>query len=247
MGTCILHICVSGECIRVSILTPSSTSLPHFLASSHASPIRRWAVRHESLGKVFNKLQCRNVIEIGTARGELAAYLLKHTSTGLIREYHAIDPFLGGYDSKDAMSLELTAANASLSWSQAILQQFAGQGCTFRLHYGTSLERVADFADESADCIFIDGDHTYAGAKKDIDLYAPKLKKGGALLFDDYSAQYMGTVNAIDELCDVNRLEFHKINEHNNYYIVKPHDRPLDTKYTYPSDEAVPLPPIPSY
>jgi predicted O-methyltransferase YrrM len=37
-----------------------------------------------------------------------------------------------------------------------------------------------------ADAIFIDGDHSYAGVKKDIERYFPLLKVGGVVLFHDY-------------------------------------------------------------
>ena len=205
-----------------------------------------WAVRHESLGNAFAKLRCRIIIEIGVARGELSQFLLKRLH-GIVEEYHGVDGFQGGYDSTDAMSQELTAASQPLAWSQAIVDSFKHSGCIFRMHRGMSHERVNDFTDNSVDCIFVDGDHTYAGAKRDIDMYAKKLRPGGHFIFDDYSKSYMGVVKAVDELVDVNRLDFHKINSHNNYYVQKPTDRPLNSNYTYPDDDKVPLPPIPSF
>jgi len=205
-----------------------------------------WAVRHQSLGDTFSKLRCKVIIEIGVARGELSQFLLKRLH-GIVEEYHGVDGFTGGYDNKDAMSQELSAVDQPLAWTQAIIDSFKHSGCVFRMHHGMSNERAKDFADGSVDCIFVDGDHTYPGAKRDIHLYAPKLRPGGYLIFDDYSKSYMGVVKAVDELVDVNRLDFHKINTHNNYYVQKPTNRPLDTQYTYPDDDKVPLPPVPSF
>jgi predicted O-methyltransferase YrrM len=37
-----------------------------------------------------------------------------------------------------------------------------------------------------ADVIFIDGDHTYEGVKRDVELYFPLLKPNGIILFHDY-------------------------------------------------------------
>ena len=59
------------------------------------------------------------------------------------------------------------------------------------MHYGLSSERVGDFKDEEADCLFLDGDHTYKGLKTDLHLYAPKVRPGGYIFFDDYSASFM--------------------------------------------------------
>jgi hypothetical protein len=39
--------------------------------------------------------------------------------------------------------------------------------------------------DESIDLAFIDGDHTYEGALKDLDTVLPKMKKGGVILCHD--------------------------------------------------------------
>jgi hypothetical protein len=206
-----------------------------------------WAIRHESLGRTFEKLGCAVIIEIGIARGELSKYLL-HKLPHIIREYNAVDPFLGGYDNaNDAMSSELSVANAPSDWRDAILTMFHSKDCTFRLHFGTSEDCAENFEDESVDCLFIDGDHRYSGIKKDLVNYAPKVKRNGFIIFDDYSKQFVGVVKAVDELCDINRLKFHKINSHNNYYIQKPNNRPLNTTYTYPADESIPLPPIPTY
>lgn len=39
---------------------------------------------------------------------------------------------------------------------------------------------------DSLDFIYIDGDHSYEGAKADIHNYFPKVKKGGLIIGDDY-------------------------------------------------------------
>ena len=42
------------------------------------------------------------------------------------------------------------------------------------------------FQDESLDFIYIDGDHSYKGAKQDIESWHPKIKKGGLMAGHDY-------------------------------------------------------------
>ena len=185
-----------------------------------------WAVRHSSIALSFNKLGCREAVEIGVARGELSNFLLKNVKE--LQHLHGVDPFLGGYDDKnDATSLILSHVNASLLWSQAVLKTQAQFGCRYKHHFGRSKDVIEHFANESLDCVFIDGDHTYEGCKLDIRLFAPKLKKGGYFFFDDFSSSFMGVVNAVDELEDNNNITKVKINKHNNYYVQKPLDRPL--------------------
>lgn len=58
---------------------------------------------------------------------------------------------------------------------------------------------------ESMDLIFIDGDHSYEGAKRDIDLTSHLVRPGGALAFHD--ANRPPVARAIGELlCDGNWL-----------------------------------------
>ncbi len=76
------------------------------------------------------------------------------------------------------------------------------------------------FSNESVDCVFIDGDHSYEGAKADINTWVPKVKPGGSLLFDDYSGHFPGVIRAVDQFVDGNQLRLVQINKHNNYYVV---------------------------
>lgn len=165
------------------------------------------------------------MIEIGIARAELSHYLLQ--TVPLIKEFHGVDPFIGGYDNRDKMSNDLVRLNASTHWAQAILFKMSSFGCRFKLHHGMSTAMVSHFQPKSIDCVFIDGDHTYEGAKLDIQMYAPIIKPGGALLFDDYSVFFPGVITAVDEVVKANNLKLISINQHNNYYFIKPTDKEL--------------------
>jgi len=62
--------------------------------------------------------------------------------------------------------------------------------------------------DKEIDLLFIDGDHTYEGVKKDCELRLPKLKVGGCVLFHDYEGTaWPGVKKAVDEFT-------------NNYHLV---------------------------
>ena len=197
-----------------------------------------WAVRHPSLIKSFSSHHCSVIAEVGIARAELSAAILKHIHSDVIKEYHGIDPFLGGYDHRDAMSGELTTMKDPKSWAAAILDKMKPYCDRFRLHHGPSDIMSTTFADASIDCVFLDGDHSYKAVKQDIAVWLPKLKPGGYLYFDDYSGSYMGLVKAVDELTDKNDIKLNRVNTHNNVYIVKPTDgRVLDTAYQYPDNK----------
>ena len=60
---------------------------------------------------------------------------------------------------------------------------------------------VADrFDDNSFDFIYIDGAHDYLSVKKDIELFAPKLKTFGMLAGHDYEHSWPGVMRAVNEI-----------------------------------------------
>lgn len=56
------------------------------------------------------------------------------------------------------------------------------------LHVGDSSESLAQFANAHFDLIYIDGDHSYDGVVKDILTAETRLKPGGHLVLNDYTA-----------------------------------------------------------
>ncbi len=55
------------------------------------------------------------------------------------------------------------------------------------LYEGDSSRRLADCPDASFDWIYIDGDHSYDGVKRDIAQAVLKIKLDGLLVFNDYN------------------------------------------------------------
>lgn len=76
-----------------------------------------------------------------------------------------------------------------------------------QLHEGDSSPIIAAFPDGYFDFVYIDGDHTYAGVKRDLEAAKSKVKAQGYLIFNDYTywspaecMQY-GIIQAVNELC----------------------------------------------
>jgi len=44
--------------------------------------------------------------------------------------------------------------------------------------------------DDKVDFLFIDGDHSYEGVKKDFEMYSPLVRKGGIIAFHDIIPDY---------------------------------------------------------
>ena len=63
----------------------------------------------------------------------------------------------------------------------------------------SSKEASETIDDGSIDIIYIDASHDYESAKEDIELWFPKVKKGGMLVGHDYKIEYFGVVKAVNE------------------------------------------------
>ena len=76
-------------------------------------------------------------------------------------------------------------------WKEPFYKTFASAGQRIDLIRGDShgTEVFGEFQKSlgahKIDFLFIDGDHSYAGVKKDYELYSPFVRKGGILAFHD--------------------------------------------------------------
>lgn len=58
---------------------------------------------------------------------------------------------------------------------------------------------AAELLNDKYDLVFIDSMHTYKAVKQDIELWLPKVRKGGILAGHDYGGKYKGVKQAVDE------------------------------------------------
>lgn len=82
-----------------------------------------------------------------------------------------------------------------------------------------SYDIVDIFDNNSIDLLHIDGDHSYEGVKKDLNLYWNKIKNGGIIINDDYS--WGCCKRAIDEFVSTNKNNIKKsFSPFNNKHII---------------------------
>ena len=99
----------------------------------------------------------------------------------------------------------------------AVLGAIAQRGSTVKTHAGDSSTNMNKVPDGYFDVIYIDGDHAYAGVKRDIEAAVPKLKPQGVLIFNDYtvwsatSMFHCGVARAVHEFCRDNPWKFRYI------------------------------------
>lgn len=81
-------------------------------------------------------------------------------------------------------------------WKKRLYKSFVKKGQRMHLmradsHDPKTLEKVDEVLNgEKIDLLFIDGDHTYEGVKKDFEMYAPYVNRGGIIALHDIVPYY---------------------------------------------------------
>lgn len=126
------------------------------------------------------------VAEVGTYRGAFARHML---------------------DACDPVELHLIDIDFSL------LDPDVAADKRVTLHKGFSHDVLGGFADGYFDWVYIDGDHSYAGASRDAAVAAKKVRRGGYLVFNDFAHAdpYLGAYGvhrAVTDFATAQRWKF---------------------------------------
>jgi len=145
-----------------------------------------------SLMKVIEKEKPKILMEIGTARGGTLFLFSRVMPKGSV--IFSLDlpkgHFGGGYPffkiplyklfAKNEQKINLIRANSHLGQSLKIIKRLLNN--------------------KKIDFLYIDGDHTYDGVKKDFGLYAPLVRRGGSIAFHDINKHRTVPTCQVDKL-----------------------------------------------
>jgi len=127
--------------------------------------------------ELVDTIKPRTILEIGTANG------------GTLFLFSRVAP-------EDATIISIDLPGGKFGggypkWRGVLYKSFALPGQKIHLlradsHKRETLEQVkAILGGREIDLLFIDGDHTYEGVKKDFETYSPLVKEGGIIAFHD--------------------------------------------------------------
>lgn len=130
----------------------------------------------------------KNGLEIGSFEGASAVWLMDHRPELTLT---CIDIFGPAFD------------DVTGKYEQRFERNVAEYGDRIIKLKGKSVEVLQTLPKNQAyDLIYIDGDHSYKGAKADAENAYPLLKQGGILIFDDYDNAEFGVKRAVDEFLE---------------------------------------------
>lgn len=166
--------------------------LVDFVLGNHCFTARQVAGELTALGETLATLRPKCALEIGTFRGGTLLFLCRLASpqATIVSVDLPRGRFGGGYGSTRAWLYKRFALRRQQ------LQLLQGDS-----HSNEMLARVrAVLGAQELDYLFIDGDHTYGGVKRDFELYAPLVRKGGLIALHDI-AEHPPTAG-----CEVSRF-----------------------------------------
>ena len=140
------------------------------------SQVLIWSMQRKSeitrFCKIIAKIRPKTVLEIGTANGGTLFLLAK-------------------FSAPKALILSIDLRGEKKSNREILYQSFAMN--KQKIIYlernshkiSTLLELKKRLKNKKVNLLFIDGDHSYEGVKKDFEMYAPLVKKNGIIAFHD--------------------------------------------------------------
>lgn len=149
-------------------------------------------------------------LEIGTYQGEFTDLMYKRLRPSKL---YTIDPFekitepitkRDYYTGSHSSHRILYSDSNTLKMVQKLLSEQI-ENDKIIIDINLSIDAVINYPKNYFDFIYIDACHLYECVKSDLELYFPKLKKGGFMAGHDYGD--FGVTQAVDEFCQKNGYE----------------------------------------
>lgn len=201
---------------KIKRLNPRETEiniLINFVFDKFFGLIAPGQVRSEitSLANLIKELKPKTVLEIGTAEGGTLFLFSRLAAPGA--KIISVDlpggKFGGGYP----------------EWKISLYKSFPLPSQRLYLlrensHLISTQERIKEIIGTTpVDFLFIDGDHTYEGVKKDFEMYSPLVKDGGIIVFHDIA------VHPPEKNCDVHKFWEEIKKENSEEFIENPNQK----------------------
>lgn len=141
------------------------------------------ASRIELWQQVLDTQQARVMLEVGVWKGDFAEQILR--ACGSIERYYMIDPWANLPDWNKPFNVALELFDEIYQEAMLKTEFASGKIVTLR---GRTKEVIDEIPDNSLDFAYIDGDHTLRGITIDLMKVLPKIKEGGIIGGDDFTA-----------------------------------------------------------
>lgn len=139
----------------------------------------------DQLIRVYQETRPRYVLEIGTQEGGTLYQWIKHAEPGAV---------IVNVDILQNQPENNNLLERWHSWRRDDIELYSVIGYS---QEPVTIETVKKHLPHGIDFLFIDGDHTYQGAKADFEIYGQMVNDGGAIAFHDLMTPKNGIQNHI--------------------------------------------------
>lgn len=183
---CNIPLCES-EVVDLGVLSSISLTIPGMISPGAGQLLYSMCYMQELEG---------DVVEIGSWQGRSSSFLARAVKSSGNGKFYAIDHFAGNKGKESSYALENVA---SLKDGFTKNMESLGLMNSVNLLDMPNTEAEEKLRNSKIRFLFIDGDHTEEGVRKDVELFFPHLQKGAIVVFDDFSAGFSGVVKVVDE------------------------------------------------
>jgi len=189
--------------------TPTSSTTPtvtnYWTSTKYsANTPKRFDTRNEMIEYFCNESISPKILEIGVFKGEFLENIIK---TCNISSVDAVDLFEGAQYSGDVNGNNIIEYNLDTSFLE-LSEKFKDMPHV-KIIKSDSSKYLSSVENNYYDIIYIDGDHSYQGVKKDLEASFEKVKDGGFIMGHDYEMNAekgknlynFGVKKAVDEFC----------------------------------------------
>jgi len=164
-------------------------------------------------------ISAKKILEVGVAWGYHAEFLLVNMPKV---KYVGIDPYLAGYDNKDAFP-KFVADLFNSDEQDSMNRLHAAVKSGFDENYPGRIRLIreksisfAENCDEKFDLIFLDGDHTYLSVLQELKVFWVLLEQNGIICGDDYD--WPDVKKAVDQFAQEKNLITHFLSKESRGY-----------------------------
>jgi len=200
----IRHIGATAPAIRnyvVSALIENPAFDIPPLEAKHLDDARLFANRNDMISSM-QFIKSGVIAEVGVAQGDFSEFLIDQLEP---KRFVAFDLFTM-HEWTEEGGVPTTKLLNNMKHLEFYKKRFADRSTEVLTEVGMSHLTLAKYPNRSFDLIYIDGDHSYGGVKKDIEIAKNKVSDNGFLIFNDYTCFstwdgcIYGVMRAVNEL-----------------------------------------------
>ncbi|MCU0525050.1 MAG: class I SAM-dependent methyltransferase [Elainella sp. Prado103] len=133
--------------------------------------------------RILRAINVTTMLEVGVWKGDFAKQILEQCE--FLQQYYMIDPWENLPDWNKPFNVSREVFNEIYEEAMAKTEFASSKRTVLR---GRTKEVIATIPDHSLDFAYIDGDHTLRGITIDLIKILPKIKEGGLISGDDFTA-----------------------------------------------------------